>query len=156
LQTVIVAAVGRNGVIGVDGGLPWRIPEDLARFKTLTLGNTLIMGRATFESIGRVLPGRSTIVLTRNPAWSHPGVEAVRSLAEALEVVSARGDDAFVVGGAEVYRQSLKVADRLELTEVDAAPHGDTFFPDVDWSRWREVARVRHPGFDFVTYHRAR
>ena len=156
METVIVAAVGRTGVIGVDGRLPWRLPEDLARFKAITSGNTLFMGRATFESIGRVLPGRSTIVLTRDPGWSHPEVEVARNLPDALAMVSTRGHDAYVVGGAEVYRQALDVAHRLELTEVDAAPDGDTWFPDVDWSQWHEVSRVGHPGFDFVTYDRNR
>lgn len=155
MRTVIVAAVGRNGVIGVDGSLPWRIPEDMARFKDLTMGGALIMGRATFESIGRPLPGRTTIVLTRRPDWSHHGVEVARSLDEALETAASRDLDAFISGGAEVYRAALDVADRIELTEVDAEPEGDTYFPTVDWSLWREVAREHHPGFAFVTYDRA-
>lgn len=152
MPTVIVAAVARNGVIGVDGGLPWRIPEDMSRFKDLTMGGALVMGRETFESIGRPLPGRTSIVLTRDPGWFHEGVEVARSLAQALEIASSRGLSAFVSGGAEVYRAALSVADRMELTEVDAEPVGDTLFPEVDWSQWREVARSDHPGFAFVTY----
>lgn len=152
METVIVAAVGRNGVIGVDGSLPWRIPEDLARFKALTMGNVLIMGRATFDSIGRPLPGRKTIVLTRNRQWTAEGVGVAHSLGEALNRAEAAGLDAYVVGGAAVYAVALEVADRLEITEVDAAPDGDTYFPDVDWSRWREVSRDSRDGYAFVTY----
>lgn len=149
-----MAAVGRNGVIGVDGRLPWRIPEDLARFKRLTMGHALVMGRVTFESIGRPLPGRTNVVLTQRPDWSHPGVEVARSWDEALAKVAAHGQDAFVAGGSEVYRQALDVAGRMELTEVDAEPQGDTWFPEVDWSDWVEVARVPHPGFAFASYQR--
>lgn len=155
MRTVIVAAVGRNGVIGIDGRLPWDIPEDLARFKRITMGHALVMGRATFESIGRPLPGRTNIVMTRNEAWSHEGVEVAASLDEALEIARHRGQDAFVVGGSEVYQAALDAADALELTEVDAAPEGDTWFPSVDWSKWRETARESHQGFSFVTYERA-
>ena len=151
---MIIAAVGRNGAIGVDGGLPWRIPEDLARFKKLTMGHALVMGRATFESIGRPLPGRTNIVLTRRANWSHDDVEVAGSVDEALAIAASRGQDAYIAGGAEVYRQTLGIADRLEITEVDLSPEGDTWFPPVDWSQWREVARQAHPGFTFVTYNR--
>lgn len=154
MRTVIVAAVGRNGVIGVDGRLPWNLPEDLARFKRITMGHALVMGRATFESIGRPLPGRINIVLTRNDEWSHEGVEAAGSFDAALDIARAGGQDVFVVGGAEVYQTALDVADTLELTEVDAAPEGDTWFPSVDWSTWQETAREPHEGFSFVTYER--
>ena len=154
MRTVIVAAVGRNGVIGVDGGLPWRIPEDLARFKNLTMGGALVMGRATFESIGRPLPGRTNIVLTRTPRWSHEGVILAGSLGEAIDEAASQGQVAFIAGGAEVYRAALAVADRLELTEVDQEPEGDTWFPSVDWSEWEETAREDHAGFSFVTYDR--
>ena len=151
---VIVAAVGRNGVIGVEGGLPWKLPQDLARFKEMTMGHALVMGRATFESIGRPLPGRSNIVLTRSPSWTHDGVDAAGSFEEALGIAANRGQDVFVAGGADVYRQALEFAHSMELTEVDASPDGDTWFPEVDWSSWEETGRIAHPGFDFVTYHR--
>lgn len=154
MRVVIVAAVGRNRVIGVDGRLPWRIPEDLARFKAMTMGHALVMGRATFESIGRALPGRSNIVLTRRPGWSYEGVDPAASLEEALAIAADRGQDVYVAGGAEVYRQALEMADAMELTEVDASPDGDTWFPEVDWGIWAETGRVEHPGFDFVTYER--
>jgi dihydrofolate reductase len=154
VRVVIVAAVGRNRVIGVDGGLPWRIPEDLARFKAMTMGHALVMGRATFESIGRPLQGRSNIVLTRRPGWSHEGVEPAASFAVALAIAADRGQDVYVAGGADVYRQALEVADAMELTEVDASPEGDTWFPEVNWASWEETGRVEHPGFDFATYER--
>ena len=112
------------------------------------------MGRATFESIGRPLPGRSNIVLTRRPGWSHSGVETAGSLDEAIDIAVGRGQDVFIAGGAEVYRAGLVRADRLELTEVDLEPEGDTVFPTVDWSQWREVSRDAHPGFAFITYDR--
>ena len=156
MRMVIVAAVGRNGVIGAKGGLPWRIPEDMARFKTLTMGSTLVMGRATYESIGRPLPGRSTIVLTRDPDWAADGVLTADSLDSALILAKRLGADVAIAGGAEVYRSALGSADRMELTEVDAEPDGDTWFPEVDWSQWHEVARDPHPGFAFVTYDRVR
>lgn len=154
-RTVIVAAVGRNGVIGVDGGLPWRIPEDMARFREMTMGHTLVMGRSTFESIGRVLPGRTTIVLTRTPGWAHEGVEVADTLETAIQAAHETGRDAIIAGGAEVYRAGLDVADVMELTEVDAAPEGDTYFPHVDWDQWRETGRDSRDGFAFVTYERA-
>lgn len=152
---MIVAAVGRNGVIGVDGGLPWRIPEDMTRFKQLTMGHAVVMGRETFSSIGRPLPGRTNIVLTRRPDWTHEGVELAGSLEDALAIAASRNQDVFVAGGADVYRAALEIADRMELTEVDTSPEGDTWFPPVDWSQWRETFRETHPGFDFVTYERA-
>jgi dihydrofolate reductase len=152
---VIIAAVARNGVIGLEGGLPWHIPEDLARFKELTLGNAVVMGRATFESIGRPLPGRVNVVLTRRPDWARDDVITAHSLEEALSTVAELGVDAYIAGGAEVYAASLEEADRLELTEVDLEPEGDTWFPEVDWARWQEVSREVHPGFSFVTYERA-
>jgi dihydrofolate reductase len=118
------------------------------------MGHALVMGRATFDSIGRPLAGRTNIVLTRRSNWSHDGVEVAGSVDEALAIAASRGQDAYIAGGAEVYRQTLGVADRLEITEVDLSPEGDTWFPPVDWSQWREVARQAHPGFTFVTYNR--
>lgn len=154
MRVIIVAAVGRNAVIGVDGDLPWKLPEDLARFKRLTMGHALVMGRETFESIGRPLPGRINIVLTRRPDWAHDGVEVAHSLEEALSIASAAETNAFISGGAQVYAEALAAADRMELTEVAAEPEGDTWFPEVDWSQWREVSRSDRDGFSFVTYDR--
>lgn len=154
MRVVIIAAVAHNGVIGVGGDLPWHISEDLARFKRLTMGNALVMGRRTFESIGHALPGRTNIVLTRRPEWSAEGVSVATSLDEALAMAVGEGLDVYVAGGAEVYKAALDLADTLELTEVDTEPDGDTWFPKVDWSQWREVARVTHTGFSFATYER--
>ncbi len=157
----LVAAVGANGVIGAAGGLPWHLPEDLAHFKRLTLGHPMIMGRTTFESIGRVLPGRTTIVITRQDDWSAPGVEVAGSLDEALTLAGTLDDDVFVVGGGQVYGEALDrgLIDLLSLTRVANSPAGDTWFPAVDWSVWREVGRIAHVGpepdrvpFDIVTY----
>jgi len=156
MPITVVAAVARNGVIGRDGGLPWHLPEDLRRFKAMTMDHVLVMGRKTFESIGRALPGRTTIVVTRQPDWPAPeGVLVAPSVEAALQQAAALDDDGLVVGGAEIYRQALDRADVLELTEVDAEPEGDVHFPEVDWSRWIETGRIVGEGFDFVSYHRS-
>lgn len=148
----LIAAVARNGVIGVDGGLPWRLPGDLPRLKAMTMGHVVVMGRRTFDSIGRALPGRTTVVVTRQPGWSTDGVRAASSVPAALKLAASIDDDVFVLGGAQIYAQTLDEADRLELTEVHAEPDGDTYFPAVDWAAWRETNRERRDGFDFVTY----
>ena len=156
MTVTIVAAVGRNGVIGVDGGLPWHLPDELRRFKELTTGHVLVMGRTTFESIGRPLPGRTTVVVTRRPEWrpDDAGVLVARSVAGAIETARAVDDQVFVVGGAEVYAAALPLTDRLALTFVDAEPDGDTFFPAVDWDEWRETARQPGDGWTQVDYER--
>jgi dihydrofolate reductase len=153
MTVVLIAAVGRNRVIGRDNDLPWRIPADLRHFKALTLGHTLVMGRRTYDSIGRPLPGRRTVVVTRQPDWATPGVEVAHSLEAALKV--ADGNEIYVAGGGEIYRQAFPYADRLELTEVDQSPAGDVTFPAFDRADWTETARTPHDGFSFVTYHRA-
>lgn len=153
MSVVLIAAVGRNGVIGRDNDLPWRIREDLQHFKQLTLGHTLAMGRKTYDSIGRPLPGRRTVVVTRQPDWSAEGVEVVHSLDDALKL--ADGNDIYVAGGGEIYRLALPYADRLELTEVDQSPAGDVTFPEIDPTAWTETARDPHDGFTFVSYARS-
>jgi dihydrofolate reductase len=150
MSVILVAAVGSNGVIGRDNDLPWRIREDLQRFKALTLGHTLVMGRKTYDSIGRPLPGRRTVVVTRQLDWAVDGVEVAHDLDLALKL--ADGNDIYVAGGGEIYRQALPYADRLELTEVAQSPAGDVTFPTFDRTTWRETARTDHPGFSFVTY----
>jgi dihydrofolate reductase len=158
VTVTILAAVARNGVIGVGGGLPWHLPDELRRFKERTLGHVLVMGRRTYESIGRPLPGRTTVVVTRQPDW-HVDSELVvtaASLSDALATAAALDDEVFVVGGAEVYAAALPLADRLELTHVDAAPDGDTAFPEVEWDDWREVGREPGEGWTAVTYERVR
>ena len=141
-----------DGVMGRDGGMPWHLPEDLAHFKALTMGGTMIMGRRTWDSIGRALPGRTTIVVTSDHAWSAPGAIVVHSLAEAL--VAAGPGEVHVVGGGEIYRQTIDLASRLELTEIDRSPEAEVFFPEVDARVWHEVRRDPREGFDFVTYER--
>lgn len=138
----IVVAVAENGVIGRANGLPWRLPEDLKHFKAVTMGKPVLMGRRTYESIGRPLPGRRNIVLTRAADWSAPGVEVVHDLATALECAGAV-PEAAVIGGAELFRQTLPLAQRIHLTRVHADIEGDTFMPPIDWSAWREVERTR-------------
>jgi dihydrofolate reductase len=164
MTVTLVAAVAANGVIGVDGDLPWHLPEDFAHFKRLTMGHPMIMGRATFDSIGRALPGRTTIVVTRNPEWSAEGVEVVGSLGEALRRANELDDDTFIVGGAQIYAEALAadVVDLLCITRVAAAPEGDTRFPPVDWESWVPAVRIPHgadpeagaPAFEIVTYQR--
>ena len=155
-RIVLVAAVASNGVIGADGDIPWRIPEEFAHFKRLTLGHTLLMGRATYDSIGRPLPGRTTIVVTRRPDWSAPGVMVAHSFEEALKLAEdvSPGQDVYVAGGGEIYRLALPLADRLELTEIDADLDGDTRFPAYDPADWAETSRSEHPGYSWVTYTR--
>ncbi|WP_018156385.1 dihydrofolate reductase [Demetria terragena] len=146
----LVAALGRNRVIGADGTMPWHLPEDLQHFKQTTLGGTMIMGRSTWDAIGRALPGRSTIVLTRERNWQADGALVAHSLAEAL--TCAPDTEIFVVGGGQIYREALPLATRLVLTEIDAEPPGDTTFPEVDPANWHEAERIPRDGFAFVTY----
>jgi len=144
----LVVARARNGVIGRDNTLPWRLPEDLAHFKATTIGRALIMGRRTFESIGRPLPGRRTIVVTRDPAWSQAGCERAGSLAEAIALAATPGpdpaiatDEVMVVGGAQIYAEAMPLADRIVLTEIDEDFVGDARFPAPDSRDWEESQR---------------
>jgi dihydrofolate reductase len=145
-EIVLVIARADNGVIGRDGALPWRLPEDLKRFKVLTMGAPMIMGRKTFESLPGRLPGRRHIVLTRGD-WSADGAEVAHTVEEALALVAA--PRVSVIGGAEIYRLFEPIADRIELTEVHASPDGDTVQPP--FTGWREAAREDHGGHSFVT-----
>jgi dihydrofolate reductase len=154
-RVTLVAAVADNGVIGASGGIPWRIPEDFAHFKRVTLGHTLVMGRATYDSIGRALPGRTTIVLTRDPVWSAPDVLVAASLNEALALAAGLPGEVMVAGGAAVYAAALPVADAQVLTEVHLSPEGDTFYPSWDRSEWVEVRREPGPGLEWVWWERA-
>lgn len=140
----IIVAVSRNGVIGQDGGLPWRLPTDLKRFKELTLGKPVIMGRKTWASIGRPLPGRPNIVITRNSGFHAEGAASVLSLDDALilarEQASALGvDEVCIIGGGEIYRQAIELADTVHVTEVDAEVQGDTRFPEIDPSLFQRT-----------------
>jgi dihydrofolate reductase len=150
---VLIAAVSRNGVIGRGGKLPWHLPDDLARFKALTLDHAIIMGRKTFESIGRPLPRRRNLVISRQPGFSAEGIEVFSSLEGAIEAAYAGGDTSpFVIGGAEIYAAALPLATRLELTEVREIVEGDAFFPPLDPLAWRLVAREEHDDFAFASY----
>jgi dihydrofolate reductase len=155
-RLTVVVAIGDNGVIGRDGDLPWSRTGDLAHFKALTTGHPIVMGRTTFESIGRPLPGRTSIVLTRDPAWTAEGVEVVHGLDEALAVAAGLDDDVFLIGGAQVYAEALAqdVVDRMVVTRVHQSPDGDAWFPELDWSLWPETSRETYDGFDIVTHDR--
>ena len=155
----LIAAVARNGTIGADGGLPWHLPADLKRFKALTMGHPMVMGRRTYDSIGRALPGRRTIVVTRDPDWSAPGVTVAHSVDEAVDLAldgsngqTPDGGPVLVVGGGDIYRQTIGRANRLELTHVDADVAGDTRFPDIDPALWRVTGREDADGYAFVSY----
>jgi dihydrofolate reductase len=158
----LVWAQARGGVIGAAGGIPWRVPEDQARFRQLTTGHPVLMGRATWDSLPdrfRPLPGRDNLVLTRARAWSAPGAVVVASVADADRVLAGR--DAWVIGGAQVYAELIDRADRLEVTEIDLDVPGDTFAPPVDPGTWTAVATAAWlesrtgPRYRFVSYRRS-
>ena len=155
MEIVGIAAVARNGVIGADGDIPWRIPEDWQRFKRLTMGQVLIMGRKTWASIGRPLPGRTTYVVTRDKMSRGEDVFAVPFLDEAFAAAAAREPETiFVAGGGEIYRAAWDRLTGLEITEVEAEPEGDVTFPEIRSDEWREISREPHPGFAYVGYRR--
>ena len=139
----LIVARSQNGVIGRDNALPWRLPSDLRRFKTLTMGKPMLMGRRTFESIGRALPGRVSLVLTRDPAWQAPGAIAVHSLDEAFARAGS-APELVVIGGAELFELVLPLAERVYLTDVHAAIPGDTHFPELAPEEWRELEKSAH------------
>ena len=152
VEIVIIAAVAENGVIGRDGKLPWHIPEDLRRFRQLTLGHCVIMGRKTFESIGKPLEGRKNIVITSQKGYEAEGVAVVHSLEEAFEGCEGT---AFVIGGSSVFEETLPLASRLELTLIHRVVEGDVYFPPVG-KEWKEAAREDREGFSFVTYRKVK
>jgi dihydrofolate reductase len=137
----LIVARADNGVIGRDNALPWRLPRDLKRFKTLTMGKPMLMGRRTFESIGRALPGRISLILTRDPAWRAPGVIVVHSLEEAFDQAGS-AQELVVIGGAEIFDLVMALARRVYLTDVHADIPGDTQFPDLQPDEWRELERI--------------
>jgi dihydrofolate reductase len=149
-QLSIIVAMDRQHGIGIANALPWRLPEDLAHFKRVTTGHPIIMGRKTFESIGRPLPGRRNIVISRNPAWRHDGVETAASIPAALALLCE--PQAFIIGGAEIYRQALELADRLIVTEIDHSYACDAFFPPIDPLQWEQTERVAHTSADGLAY----
>ena len=141
MRLSLIVAMAKNRVIGSNNQMPWHLPADFAYFKKVTLGHPVIMGRKTFESIGRPLPGRRNIVVSRNPAFRAEGVDVMTSLDAAIK--ACQNTEAFVIGGATLYAQALPHADRLFITEVDASPNGDTLFPSLDKNLWREITRER-------------
>lgn len=157
----VIAALARNGVIGIDNRLPWRLPEDLAHFKALTLGHPVLMGRKTFESLGRPLPGRTNVVITRNHDYRPEGCLVADSIPAAI-ALCRDADEVFFIGGAELYAQAIPLADRLYLTEVAIDAEGDARFPGYDRAAFSEIARTPQRGskgdalaFDFVVYARS-
>ena len=166
LRLSVIVAAAQNGVIGHNNALPWHLPRDLAYFKRVTMGKPIVMGRKTFESIGRPLPGRSNIIITRNSDFQAEGIKVVSSLEEALKLAADIAlidgvEELVVIGGAQIYRAAIPRADRLYITEVHADVPGDTHLPAIDWSQWREVARERHKAeganpydYSFVVYDR--
>lgn len=154
-QIVLVVAVADNGVIGRDGAMPWHLSADFRRVKALTMGKPLVMGRKTFDSLPGLLPGRRHVVITRDPLWRAEGAEPAGSLAKALAI--AGPGEVIIFGGAQIYAEALPLSHRIELTEVHAAPAGDTRFPAFDRREWTETFREAHPAqtgnpaFDFVT-----
>lgn len=154
----LIVARAENGVIGRQGKLPWHLPDDLRRFKAITMGTAMVMGRKTFESLPGLLPGRAHIVLTRNPGWSAEGAQVARDVAGAIAL--GQGPRLSVIGGAEIFDLFLSVADRVELTEVHARPEGDTFLPDFDPVHWLQASRESHgakagrPAYSFVRLER--
>ena len=162
----LIVATDRNNGIGINNALPWRLPEDLAFFKRITSGHTIIMGRKTFDSIGRPLPNRRNIVVTRNPSWSHPGTEAATSIDQAIaSAIASASDgnvdgDVFIIGGAQIYIDAITRADRLIVTEIDAEFACDAFFPTIDPAQWQAESRETHHSesngwdYSFVMYRR--
>ena len=166
IQLAVIVAAAENGVIGRDNALPWHLPEDLRYFKKVTLGKPIVMGRKTFESIGRALPGRTNIVITRNPDFQAEEVRVVASFDDALrlarDIAASDGvEELVVIGGAEIYKAAMPRADRLYITEIHAQVEGDAILPHIDWKCWREVGRERFAAQDpnpydysFVVYER--
>ncbi|MEL7274353.1 MAG: dihydrofolate reductase [Pseudomonadota bacterium] len=146
-KIIMVVAVARNYVIGNAGGMPWRLSTDLKRFKALTMGRPMIMGRKTFDSIGKPLPGRTSIVISRDKTWQSPGVVPVNSLEKAIELAMplAENGEIAVVGGGEIYKQAMPLAHVLHVTHIEATPEGDTYFPQIDSDRWTKVSEEAFP-----------
>lgn len=155
----IIVAMAHNNVIGAKNDMPWHLPADLKYFKATTLGKPIIMGRKTFDSIGRPLPGRQNIVVTRNKNWFHDGVEVAPSLDAALALVG-EADEIMITGGAQIFEMAMSAVERLYITEIDLDVEGDTFFPEFSLSDWKEVSREAYPSeenrpaYSFVVYDR--
>ncbi len=152
-RIVAIAAVADNGVIGTGDEMPWHIPADFRRFRQVTSGHTLIFGRKTHQGIGRVLPGRRIVVVTRDPDWAQEGVEVAHSVEEALSMAATTPERiCYVGGGGEIYAAAWPYLTELDITHVHASPEGETTFPPVKRSEWTEISREPHQGYDFVQY----
>lgn len=155
----IIAAIANHCVIGLNNTLPWHLPEDLKRFRALTMGHHIIMGRKTYESLGRLLPGRTTVIVTRQAGYKVDGAKIAGSLEDAVRMCGG-DEEVFVIGGAEIYRESLNLADRMYLTEIDAEFPGDAWFPEFEPAHWQERNRLRQLSaeglpYSFVDYERS-
>lgn len=167
IELAIIVAAAENGVIGRNNALPWHLPGDLQYFRRVTMGKPVVMGRKTYESIGRPLPGRTNIVITRNQDFHAEGVKLVASLDAALQIAEGIAlidgvSELVVIGGAEIYRAAIPMAARLYVTEIHASVEGDAYLPDIDWTEWREIERERHVAhgdnpydYSFVVYRRS-
>lgn len=163
MKIILVAAYAQNRVIGKNNDLVWRLPKDFKHFKDLTMGHPIVMGRKTFESLGKPLPNRTSIIITRDTQYQQEGCIVVHSLEEAIAEARHLDEQIFIIGGAEIYKQALPIANLMYLTEVKAFPEGDSFFPEFSANEWKETARKsfskddKHQyDFDFVTWERIR
>lgn len=152
----LIVAFAKNNVIGINNTLPWHLPEDLKRFRALTTGHHIIMGRKTYESLGRLLPGRTTVIVTRNKNYKLEGALIAHSLESAVDLCQ-NDAEAFVIGGAELYQDGLRLANKLYITEVDLSIEGDAFFPNLDLNLWQETSREAHTSaqgllFSYISY----
>ena len=157
----LIVAMTENGVIGRDGDMPWRMSDDLRRFKKITMGHHIVMGRKTYDSIGRPLPGRTTVVISRTASYDDPNIRVARSLEEALMIASL-DDEIFISGGAQIFELALPLVDRIYLTKIHCRLDGETHFPAVNWSEWQLIEKQRHAAdernqydYSFLTYERA-
>jgi dihydrofolate reductase len=149
----LIVAMAKNRVIGANNAIPWHVPGEQKLFKQLTMGHHIVMGRKTFESIGRLLPGRTTVIVTRQPDFAVAGAIIAHSLHDAVNA-AARDDEVFVIGGAELFREALPIADRIHLSLIDMEPEGDVLMPEIDEREWREIAGESYPGFRYTLLER--
>jgi dihydrofolate reductase len=149
----LIVAMAKNRVIGDGNRIPWHVPGEQKLFKQVTMGHHIVMGRKTYESIGRLLPGRTTVIVTRRRDYVVPGAIVAHSLQDAINA-AARDEEIFVIGGAELFREALRVADRIHLSIVDAEPEGDVFMPEMNRDEWREISAEEYPGFRYTLLER--
>jgi dihydrofolate reductase len=149
----LIVAMAKNRVIGANNRIPWHVPGEQKLFKQITMGHHIVMGRKTYESIGKLLPGRTTVIVTRQTGYAVPGAIIAHSLQDAVNA-AARDQEIFVIGGAEIFRDALPSADRIHLSVIDQEPEGDVVMPEIDSAQWREVSVEEHPGFRYVVLDR--